>query len=297
MLSQKNKVFDLSKVPNDELVAFYGIHIAAAAADGVLEKEELWEIFKCMDHSSLSVEQKETLQKYIVEPPDLEEVLCSLKDACDEIRFATVLSMVNVMLADEVIDEKEQVFIDRVCKAFEINDEQRDKMVDSVKKLRACDSSDESATEEIVKNVVSGLVGAGVPMGAIYMSGSIVGFSAAGITSGLAALGAGGVVFGLSAMASGLVVVLLVGTGMYASTKWLLGKARSKSETKKDKINERMAQRTIKNQVEMIAGLEEKLRELESDASLAKKNADAIHLLKNRLRVLSEVADRKSASL
>lgn len=64
----------------------------------------------------------------------------------------------------------------------------------------------------------------GVPVAAVYLSGSVTGLSAAGVTSGLAALGLGGVL-GLSAMVSGIGVAIVGGVGAYKAVQWVMGGA------------------------------------------------------------------------
>ena len=56
----------------------------------------------------------------------------------------------------------------------------------------------------------------GVPLGALYLSGSVVGFSAAGISSGLATLGgaAGLTALGLNPMTAGIAALILCGVGV-----------------------------------------------------------------------------------
>jgi hypothetical protein len=56
----------------------------------------------------------------------------------------------------------------------------------------------------------------------LFFSGSVVGLSAAGITSGLAALGLGGIL-GLSAMVTGIGVIVVIGITTYAATRYALG--------------------------------------------------------------------------
>ena len=76
-----------------------------------------------------------------------------------------------------------------------------------------------------------------MPLGAIYLSGSVTGLSAAGIVSGLAALGMGGVL-GLSAMVTGIGVAIIVGGTTYKGVRWAL----SGSERHRASLREVMLQ-------------------------------------------------------
>jgi len=62
----------------------------------------------------------------------------------------------------------------------------------------------------------------GTPLAAVYLSGSVIGMSAAGLTSGLATLGMGGLL-GLSGMTTGIGVAVLIGVGAYTGVRKLTG--------------------------------------------------------------------------
>ncbi len=94
----------------------------------------------------------------------------------------------------------------------------------------------------------------GVPIAALYMSGSVAGLSAAGMTSGLAALGLGGIL-GLSSMVTGLGVLLVAGVGVYKGVRWLTANSeRSKRQKREIIIHEiiRNNQKSINNLAEDV---------------------------------------------
>lgn len=70
-----------------------------------------------------------------------------------------------------------------------------------------------------LKDLTAKAAGVGLPLGSLYISGSVVGFSAAGITSGLSALGMGGF-FGLSSMVTGVGALVVIGIGTYQTIKY-----------------------------------------------------------------------------
>ena len=105
------------------------------------------------------------------------------------------------------LDDAKVRFIDDAC----AQDEQ----------ILAGELSD-SQIAAIAKDLAARATAVGVPLGAIYLAGSVTGLSAAGITSGLAALGMGGVL-GLSAMVSGIGVAIIVGGTAYKGVRWVLG--------------------------------------------------------------------------
>lgn len=70
-----------------------------------------------------------------------------------------------------------------------------------------------------LKDSAAKAAGVGLPLGSLYASGSVVGFSAAGITSGLSTLGMGGL-FGLSSMVTGVGTLVVIGIGTYQAIKY-----------------------------------------------------------------------------
>lgn len=80
----------------------------------------------------------------------------------------------------------------------------------------------DSEIEKGIKDLASKVGAVGVPLAAIYLSGSVVGVSAAGISSGLATLGLGGLL-GFSSMFTGIGVAVLVGVGTYKGLRKITG--------------------------------------------------------------------------
>ena len=124
------------------------------------------------------------------------------------------------------LDDKKVEFIEDAC----VQDE----------KILAGELKD-SGIANAAKELTARAGAVGVPLGAIYMAGSVTGFGAAGITSGLAALGLGGVL-GLSAMLSGIGVTIIVGGIVYKGARWVLGS----SERDRVSLRELMLQEVLR---------------------------------------------------
>ncbi len=125
----------------------------------------------------------------------------------------------------------------------------------------------------------------GVPVAAVYLSGSVVGLSAAGITSGLATLGLGGVL-GLSAMATGIGVVILVGGTAYKAAQWVMGGAeRDRGSRRELMLQEvlRIHQMSIVNLAEDIAAFGARVAALTDET---KVNREAIRMLARKVTLL-----------
>lgn len=137
-------------------------------------------------------------------------------------------------------------------------------------------SDDELARQ--AKELAAKAAAVGVPMAAVYLSGSVVGLSAAGITSGLAALGLGGVL-GLSSMVTGVGVVILVGVGAYQGVRWLSGSGeRSKASRREFMLKEVLLnhQKAISNLGEDIAWFAGEIAELTRGAEIRRAQLQAL---------------------
>lgn len=111
-------------------------------------------------------------------------------------------------------------------------------------------------TEKRIKQLAEGIAAnasaVGVPIAAVYLSGSATGLSAAGIASGLAALGLGGVL-GLSAMISGLGIAVVGGAVVYRGARWFMGRSGRAKSVRRQK----MLQDVIQNHQRALANLAE----------------------------------------
>ena len=124
---------------------------------------------------------------------------------------------------------------------------------EDILKQRKSDSEIKKAMKELASK--AGAVG--VPMAAIYFSGSVMGLGATGITSGLATLGMGGVL-GLSGMVTGIGAALLIGVGTYKGIKKVTGI----SELENNKQREFMLQAIIRNSQKSLNYLIEDVNEI-----------------------------------
>lgn len=139
--------------------------------------------------------------------------------------------------------------------------------------------------EETAKDLAAKSAAVGVPITAVYLSGSVTGLSAAGITSGLASLGLGGVL-GLSAMVSGLGIAVIGGAVIYRGTRWFMGRSsRARSARRELMLQEvlRLHQKAIANLAEDIAYFADRLAGLTRDVG---RNQLVIEKLSSELALL-----------
>jgi len=137
----------------------------------------------------------------------------------------------------------------------------------------------------------------GFPIAAVYLSGSVVGLSAAGITSGLASLGLGGVL-GLSSMVTGVGALVLIGVAAHTGVKWVTSHSRNeKVKNKRDYLIAeamRKNQETISALIEDIGFLSEKIEECMKNIAL---NEEKIRILAKKIKMWSDAVKPKNTDI
>lgn len=281
--------FDITKIPQEQLVAFYGLPFGAAASDGSVDKEELLVIFENLDLEPLNEKNKKKVYNFIVNPPDYDECLKTIAKGSEELKYAVVVGVAETIFVDDVIEPEEEEFLDKVCYQLDVTKSQKEAILNFVKEGRRIqrEGLDNNAAEKAMKSAASGLTAVGVPIVAVYFSGTVIGLSAAGVTSGLAALGLG------LGMVPGIGIAVLVGTGIFLGVRALLGDSKATKEKKVKEIRERKLQLVIKNLQEAVNQIIDRIKELEVQAQTAEANQEAINTLKNRLTALQRALKAK----
>ena len=175
-----------------------------------------------MSKIRLSADSREVIRRSLAageaQPLELidlaKEVVSKVQaDERDVVAFSIVKDMTWISRTDGIVLPSARASIRAVAEAFGKDAEQIMKLADKIiEHEEAMIKGDMTASEleKGMKDIVAVAAATSVPVTALFFSGSVVGLSAAGITSGLAALGLGGVL-GLSAMVTGIgAVVVLV---------------------------------------------------------------------------------------
>lgn len=294
------KFIDMSQVDEETRLAFYGALFAVALADNSIDKEEVELIFSMMELDGMTETAKRKVQSYIIEPPSLWECLSSLRTADEQLRYGLMINLVDTAWANDELDADEEKAISMAQHELKISDEQLEAIEKFIQKMREIRvrGIDDNYAADAIKVAASGLSAVGIPIAAVWFSGSVIGLSAAGITSGLAGLGA---LIGIGGMVPGIGVAILVGAGIFMGVNALLDTGDKSKKAQFQAEKERKAQLVIKNMqgsinqlVDQISELQEKAMSLEASASDAEANREAIRLLTDRLKFMRQsIAKRK----
>ena len=172
------------------------------------------------------------------------------------------------------LDDEKVKFIEVAC-------EQDEKILDG--------ELSDSQIANAAKGLAAQATAVGVPVAAVYLSGSVTGLSAAGIASGLATLGLGGVL-GLSAMVTGIGVAIVAGGVAFKGVRWALGGSeRGRASLRELMLQEvlRIHQGAIINLGEDMAHFAERIAALSNETD---RNRAAIDKLFREVTLLSRSA-------
>ena len=100
---------DLSTLPEEERLEFYGALFAMSAADRDMDESEDDRIFESLDLSGLSSDARKRVFQLAIQPPPLERCLLVFEDHDLELRRALMLNLIDVVLADGLIEPAEHV--------------------------------------------------------------------------------------------------------------------------------------------------------------------------------------------
>jgi uncharacterized tellurite resistance protein B-like protein/uncharacterized coiled-coil protein SlyX len=284
---------DSNSLSEKQRVAFYDAMFAMAAADGQMQREELELIYETLDTEGLSEEARRRLYAYAIEPPALQDCLQALSDAPESARHGLMLNLVEVAVSDYLLSNPEREALTQGQLTLGISNEQRTAMehyAEEVRRIRERGIDDNHAAD-VLKAAVSGMTAVGIPIAAVVYSGSVVGLSAAGITSGLAALGFG------AGMIPGIGVAILIGTAAFVGLNYLFDTGNKRKKEQHRRERERKAQLAMENLQETINHLISRMARLQGDAADAKANREAIELLNERLAKLQQVLARRREDL
>ncbi len=219
--------------------------------DGIIDAKEFAETLLLMTRLDLSTDSRFSLRAYMASTEGatpLKDLIGQIDEACPEIHIRSL----HVSLAKDLINLyfctggssiQECRFFQKIRELLKVTNEDVELAVMAIRNdqnMLKDDFTDDQVVAAL-KLLSAKAAAVGTPLAAVYLSGSVIGMSAAGMTSGLATLGMGGVL-GLSSMATGIGVAVLLGVGAYAGVRKLTGA----NELTRSKRRELMLNEVIK---------------------------------------------------
>ncbi|MCK4228115.1 hypothetical protein ACNPM1_06965 [Enterobacter pseudoroggenkampii] len=258
---EEDQLITLAEMSEALKVAYVKIIVNMAFSDdGQVDKKEFAEILLLMTRLELTTESRFILRSYIGAESSLmpvEELIAIIDRECvpshnKSIKISLVKDLISIFMSVNDGEYKNFPFLQQVQPLLGVTDEEIELAVMAIQqdfKMLREDFSDD-ALKRSMKELTAKAGAVGVPLAAVYLSGSVIGMSAAGITSGLATLGLGGVL-GFSSMATGIGVAVLLGVGAYKGIRHLTGA----NELDKSKRRELMLNEVIKQTQSTLSAL------------------------------------------
>ena len=202
--------------------------------DGQIDERELCEMQVLMTQLRCNADVRQAVRSYLEDPQSLEaeaqiarmlELGPSATPAATlALRCSLIKDAVRVWRATSDGSACEQRGIGQLAGMLELDEQKVVFLEDTCVQEEAILAGNVSDSEvaNAAKGMAAQAAAVGVPVAAVYLSGSVAGLSAAGIASGLATLGLGGV-RGLSAMVTGIGVAIVAGGVAHKIVRWLLG--------------------------------------------------------------------------
>jgi len=253
---EEDQLKEMADMPNELKVAYLKIIINMTFVDDEeIDEKELAELFLLMTRLELDKESRFEVRAYITEIShdnlvSIEKLLEIIKNNSEASHYQSLMislakDLINVYFSTNDTTNRDFSFLDQHKDLFELSDAEIDLAYDTVEndyKLLKEDLDDDAITKN-AKELASKAAAAGAPLAAVYISGSVIGMSAAGITSGLATLGMG------MGMTGGLAVIGIIGVLSYKGVKHLTGA----NELDKYKTRELMLHEVIKQTQKTIS--------------------------------------------
>ncbi len=288
----------LEEMPEAVRSRYAQILAAEALADGRLDPREIEYLYTFMSRMGLGPTSRAEVRRSLEPEGDrsvdlvalVEEVVSEAPGHEEEIAVSLVKDVMRMSRADGAVSPEEEANVKAVAEArfgerAERIIEVANRTIDYEEALLKGDV-DLGELEKGLKDIAALAAAASVPITALFFIGSVVGLSAAGITSGLAALGLGGIL-GLSAMVTGIGAVVVLGVAGYAAARWAMGgKERELARRREHMIQEvlKSHQGAIEDLAEDIGAIALKLAEY---VSRSDQNEARLARLQEELRAFN----------
>lgn len=280
---------------SEEIKVLYVETLAAQSlVGGHVDPKKIADIYLFMSQIDLQPDSRVHVRQFLeagdVGPSKVLELasktVVRARSSRDEIAFSLVKDMVRVSRVGEGPSQSERESIVEVAVEFGYDADKAISLAETAIEQDEAFVEGEVSIGELekrTKQLAAQAASVGVPIAAVYVSGSVVGLSAAGITSGLAWLGLGGLL-GLSSMLTGIGVVILIGAGTYAGARRLMGSR----ERELKKRREHMIQEVIKRHQKAIADLADDINtiaaKMEEYMSHSDRNQERLVQLEDELQ-------------
>lgn len=284
MVATNDRYLIIEDMSEEIKFAYISYTAAFADLDNEISPAELNRLYLLMVRIKASSELRQNIMHTINDTHEANECINVIKA---HVPVSSLKAVAISLIKDLIViagvsyndfDNNQKVFLNQIMNSFSIDSKEVELIQESIdleqKYLKG--EIDEKKFVKGMQALGANAAAIGFPIAAVYLSGSVVGLSAAGITSGLASLGLGGVL-GLSSMVTGVGVVVLIAVAAHAGIKWISNKGNN--EKTKNKRELLLAEAMRKNQ--------ETINALIADIGILSKDLEEciINLQENEARI------------
>jgi len=306
---EEQQLISIDEMDEEVKLAYMKVIINMAIEnDNVIDDKEFAEILLLMTRLDLDSESRFSLRAYMTsaeQKTPLSELMEIINNKCPEgqvksLHISLAKDLINLWFntGGEVLANF--TFLQENRHLIIVSDAEIDLVVMAIRNdqnMLKDDVSDDQI-KTALKELSAKAAAVGTPLAAVYLSGSVIGMSAAGMTSGLATLGFGGML-GLSSMATGIGVAVLIGVGAYAGMRKLTGANElTRFKRRELMLNEviKQTQTTISLLIQNINYISQKLNGLLSSQGVQDAQIKRLMALMGQMTGAGSVLTGKSNS-
>jgi len=222
-MKEEQKKHPLEDYPEKEQIAYLSILASVCYADKNFGDKEKHQLDILLEQLNISDEGKAKIYSSVFNLQH-EDKLANLEAiqnlSNSELKYTLISDLCLFSLVDTKFTDEEYQYILGIGEVLGITQEQVDaikSIQENLYKIKDIPSNSKRI-KQVIKESASSLAGVGVPIGAIAVSGSYFGLSAAGITAGLAGLGA---LVGGGMLAGAVIVIPAITLGVSYGVKKL----------------------------------------------------------------------------
>lgn len=111
-------------VEEEQCIALYGAMLAIAASDGSLDPDGVELLYRLFDLSVLSDKGRQQVHAFLRAPPKVRELLAPLRTMDDQARFGSMLQLIEIACAEDIISERKRALLQDAQAALGLHDDQ-----------------------------------------------------------------------------------------------------------------------------------------------------------------------------
>lgn len=303
---EQNQLEPIEALPEELKLTYLKVIVNMAFDnDGEVDNDEFSEILQLITRLSLTADSRNEIRLYIAEPTDMTPT-GELVDALNKLSPDGMQKSLHISLVKDLLSIHSSLtqgqandfdFLQKNKELFCVGEKEIElaqMAIENDKKILDREYDDKAIAKSI--KALSAKAGAvGVPLGAVYLSGSVMGLSAAGMTSGLATLGMGGAL-GLSSMATGIGAAVLLGVVAYKGISHLTNTGVEEGDKRREIMLQeviRQSQKTVSMVIEDINLLTNELSEAIASEYVTKERLDQLgHKFKQYVQASKSINEK-----